>query len=387
MQFNILEFARTNRVILIWAAFFTLIYMMREMFGLFFLTFVMCFITHGITSKLHRLTKQKRKFLVIMLYIIFLLGIVSFLIYGLPKIYGEATRFTAQLPQTLNNVEGLLDDITQDNPNLAQPIERIKDALTFEKVINKAASLALVGLEQAWHYVTWFFISMLFSFLIMLDLPELMKKFVSLKRSKLGEIYKETASSVVKFSQVVGENFRAQILISCINTTLTLIGLIFIGTGTTALLSFVVFLCGLIPVLGVIISSIPIMLVALNVGGLKMVLAVLVLIVIVHVVEAYILNPRIISAVMRINPVLTLMILYIAHSLMGIWGMLLGVPIAVYCYRHVLQVSPNGVNGKSPPLPPGEIPPDKPSNHQAPSPGSNPPGPNNVQRPKGEGDG
>jgi predicted PurR-regulated permease PerM len=61
-----------------------------------------------------------------MLYIIFLLGIISFFIYGLPKIYSEATRFTAQLPQTLNNLEGLLDNITQDNPNLAQPIERIK---------------------------------------------------------------------------------------------------------------------------------------------------------------------------------------------------------------------------------------------------------------------
>jgi predicted PurR-regulated permease PerM len=244
-----------------------------------------------------------------------------------------------------------------------------------------------VGLEQAWHYVTWFFISMLFSFLIMLDLPDLMKKFVSLKHSKLGDIYKETASSVVKFSQVVGENFRAQILISLINTSLTFMGLVFIGTGTTALLSFVVFLCGLIPVLGVIISSIPIMLVALNVGGLKMVLAVLILIVIVHVVEAYILNPRIISAVMRINPVLTLMILYISHSLMGIWGMLLGVPIAVYCYRHLLQMSPNGLNGKSPNQPPGENPQDKSANQKTPSPGSKPVEPNLVPGPKGEGQG
>jgi predicted PurR-regulated permease PerM len=282
-----------------------------------------------------------------MLYIIFLLIIITFFIYGLPNVYNEAKQFTSQLPNTLNAIESLLDGIAADSPNLELPMERIKEALTFERVINKAASLAIVGLEQAWHYVSWFFLSMLFSFLIMLDLPNLMKKFVSLKHSRLGVIYKETAYSVVRFMQVVGENFRAQILISLINTILTFIGLSFIGTGTTALLCFVVFICGLIPVLGVIISSIPIMLVAINVGGPKMVLAVLILIVFVHLVEAYFLNPKIVSAVMRINPVLTLIILYISHSLIGIWGMLLGVPIAIYFYRQVLQVQHNGANGKA----------------------------------------
>jgi predicted PurR-regulated permease PerM len=282
-----------------------------------------------------------------MLYIVFLLSIISFFVYGLPKVYSEAKQFTAQLPVTLNYIESALDSITKENPNLAQPIERIKDALTFDKVLNKFVSLAVAGLEQAWHYVSWFFLSVLFSFLIMLDLPSLMKKFISLRNSRLGSIYKETAFSVIGFLQVVGENFRAQVLISLINTSLTFIGLTFIGTGTTALLSFVVFVCGLIPVLGVIISSIPCMMVAVNVGGPKMVLAVLILIIIIHLLEAYILNPRIISAVMRINPVLTLMILYISHSTIGLWGMLLGVPIAVYVYRQLILAPSNSANGKN----------------------------------------
>ncbi|MBO4317348.1 MAG: AI-2E family transporter, partial [Mailhella sp.] len=42
-----------------------------------------------------------------------------------------------------------------------------------------------------------------------------------------------------------------------------------------------------------------------------------------------------VSSVMHINPVMTLIILYIAHSLMGFWGMLLGVPIAVYIWRNI----------------------------------------------------
>ncbi|MDR1111785.1 MAG: AI-2E family transporter [Deltaproteobacteria bacterium] len=352
MPFSILDFAKTNRAVLIWAVFFALIYTMRDMFGIFFLTFIMCFITHGITGKLYRFTKQRRKYLVITLYLVLLLAIVAFFVYGFPKIYSEAKQFATQLPATLSNIEENLDGIARDNPSLDWPIERLKEALTLDAVISKAWYLAVRGLEQAWHYVTWFFIAILFSFLIMLDLPNLMQKFMALRHSRAGEIYKETAFSVIRFSQVVGENFRAQIFISLINTLLTFIGLSIIGTGATALLSFVVFICGLIPVLGVIISSVPIMLVALNTGGQNMVLAVVVLIVIIHLLEAYVLNPRIVSAVMHINPVLTLMILYVAHSIMGLWGMLLGVPITVYFYRHVIQV-PNARNGKRPPIRPG----------------------------------
>ena len=60
------------------------------------------------------------------------------------------------------------------------------------------------------------------------------------------------------------------------------------------------------------------------------------MIAIVHIVEAYILNPRIVSAVLKINPILTLIILYIGYSLFGVWGVLLGVPVSVYIYRYLL---------------------------------------------------
>ena len=59
------------------------------------------------------------------------------------------------------------------------------------------------------------------------------------------------------------------------------------------------------------------------------------MIIVIHLLEAYVLNPRIVSSVMHINPVMTLIILYIAHGLIGMWGMLLGVPIAVYIYRKI----------------------------------------------------
>ncbi|MDR1084519.1 MAG: AI-2E family transporter [Deltaproteobacteria bacterium] len=335
MSFSISEFAKVNRVILIWTAFFALIYLMRAMFGLIFLTFVMCFIAHSLSRVLYRVTKQRRKFLVITLYLIFLSAIICFILFAFPQVIREARNFSEGLPNTVRLIRNHLDEFFRSNPAFEPYKERVKDFFSPEVLISQSFKWGRSGLEHLWKYVSWFFLAILFSFLIMMDLPNLIHKFRRLRETRLRVIYEETSSSIIRFAQVVGENFRAQIFISAINTGLTFVGLQIIGTGTTALLSIVVFCCGLIPVLGVFVSSVPIMLVALNVGAVPMVLKTLLLIVFIHSVEAYILNPRIVSSVMKINPVITLMILYIAHSLMGIWGMLLGVPISVYFFRQI----------------------------------------------------
>jgi predicted PurR-regulated permease PerM len=250
------------------------------------------------------------------------------------------------LPVILAGVNASLDQLTESYPYFKSGIDQVRATITPEALTSLGLKFGRSTLGMAWKYLSWFFIAMLFSFLIMLDLPDLIQKVRRLRYTKVQVIYEETATNVIKFAQVVGENFRAQIYISTINTFLTYIGLTIIGTGTTALLSIIVFCCGLVPVLGVLMSSVPIALVAVNVGGTKMVMEVLGLIVFIHALEAYVLNPRIVSAVMKLNPVITLMILYIAHSLMGIWGMLLGVPISVFFFSQIrLKDGKNG-NGR-----------------------------------------
>ncbi|MDR2339307.1 MAG: AI-2E family transporter [Deltaproteobacteria bacterium] len=337
MAFNIFEFAKANRVFLIWTAFAALLWILRDLFGLIFITFIMCFIAHGVSRSLSKLTRMRRRFVVIVLYLLFILALVSLFFFGLPRIFDEARNFTEQLPKTIKKIDTYINGVRDNYPTLAPAIDRAREAFTLEAILSKGWQLTLGIMGRAWHILSWFFIAIIFSFLIVMDLPHLIEKVRGLRQSKLDIIYNETASSVIQFARVVGENFRAQIYISLINTTLTFLGLTLIGTGTTALLSVVVFACGLVPVLGFIISSIPILLVSLNVGGFHMVAFSALLICFIHLLEAYVLNPRIVSRVMRLNPVMTLIILYIAHSLMGMWGMFLGVPISVYIYRQLMM--------------------------------------------------
>ena len=346
MSFSIAKFAHTNKVILIWTAFGTLLYLFRDMFGLVFITFVMCFVTHGLTHRLHRAARLRRRFMVTIIYTLFLAAIIGFMFFLTPRLISETKNFADQLPHTLATIEVWIEGQFAGNETLAPVLERIKHELTIEQMLRKGLNLGQKALEKSLHYVSWFFLGLLFSFLIMLDLPRLTRSVRELRFTRLSSVYEETADSVILFAKVVGENFRAQIMISALNTTLTAIGLKILGINGAVLLCTLVFVCGLIPVLGVFISSVPIVLMAVNTGGVTLGIWAAVMIIIIHMIEAYFLNPRIVSAVMHINPVMTLIILYIAHSLIGMWGMLLGVPISVYIYRQlIVGITPKAKTG------------------------------------------
>ena len=168
-------------------------------------------------------------------------------------------------------------------------------------------------------------------------MPNLKSRVLALRQSRFKEVYDETADSVAQFAMVVGYTFQAQILIAIINTIFTALGLWLLGIQPIALLSSIVFFAGLIPVWGTFLSSVPILLLAFNDGGMVLAGQTVIMIAFIHAVEAYILNPNIVSAVLKINPLLTLIILYLGHTLFGLWGVLLGVPVAVYVYRYIIM--------------------------------------------------
>ncbi len=335
MDLSVSSFIRVNKVVVIWTAFAGLLYLFRDMFGLIFITFVMCFVTHGLTSRRLRGPLQRR-FLVAVIYALFLLLVICFIVFLVPRLLAEAKNFTEQLPAALATIERWLEAQLLEASGLEPVMDRVRLMLTPEQLIIRGWAMGWGAVEKGFHYVTWFFLSLLFSFLIMLDLPKLARSIRELRFTRAALVYEETVDSVILFAKVVGENFRAQILISAVNTVLTSIGLQMLGIKGAVLLCTLVFFCGLIPVLGVFISSIPIVLMAVNTGSVVLGLWAMVMITFIHIVEAYILNPRIVSRVMHLNPVVTLLVLYIAHSLIGLWGMLLGVPVAVYIYRQLI---------------------------------------------------
>ncbi|MCU0587350.1 MAG: AI-2E family transporter [Syntrophobacteraceae bacterium] len=352
MALDLHQLFRTNKKAFIWAAFFILLYLVRKLFGLVFLTFILCYIFNNIVIFLQERVPARRRAHLVLVYFVFLSMLVGMLSIVMPRMATETKIFLQQLPESLDAMHRLLDEMAGRYSYLAPLFLGLKETLNVNNMlgINREAlvALAVKVVNHVTQYVTYFFLGTVFSFTILFDLPNLSEKISALRHTRIRDVYEETAESVAKFSLVVGAAFQAQIFIATLNTTLTALGLWLLQIKPVALLSIIVFFAGLIPVLGIFISSVPILLLAFNLQGWTLALKAAGMIAIVHAVEAYFLNPNIFSAVLKINPVLTLIILYIGHTLFGLWGIILGVPVSVYIYRYILLAG-NAVEAPSTP--------------------------------------
>jgi predicted PurR-regulated permease PerM len=121
---------------------------------------------------------------------------------------------------------------------------------------------------------------------------------------------------------------RGQVTIMLVNGVLTLLGLILLEIPFAFALSALATLLYVVPIFGTIISSLPIVLLALTSGGTSRGLLALGWILIIHALEAYVLNPKIMGTATRIHPVLIVLALVIGERSFGLVGALLAVPVA-----------------------------------------------------------
>lgn len=359
--------------VLVWSLFFGILYLLRSFFLLLFLTFVFVYFQSSCIKRLEPYIKL-RTARVILIFSVFLglLTMVGFFL--VPRVMDQAGRFINQFPSYIESTDKVLFNIgdkypmltdivpelkkTNDNSTLeygkdplSQPSsptaamvqilagfkEETSDKENIKQVIGKLRSLG----ENIASVVSYFLLALLFSFLILLDLPAFSKNSSRLKDTKIDFIYNEVADSIRDFARVLGQALEAQFIIAFFNTIFTVIGITLLGLSTkVAFLSVIVFFCSFIPVIGVFISSVPICLVALQASGLNTMLFAILLITIIHLIEAYILNPRIYGSHMRINPVIVLIILTISGKLFHIWGLILGVPVYTYIFGTAIRKDP-----------------------------------------------
>ena len=145
----------------------------------------------------------------------------------------------------------------------------------------------------------------------------------SLYATVVGELGVRFQTFFDSFSRVIG----AQIIISMINTGLTAVFLFWNGFRFAPVLIIVTFMCGLLPIVGNIISNTLIVFVAFTISP-KVALVALIYLVVIHKLE-YFLNSKIIGDRIK-NPMwLTLLGIVLGEKLMGIPGMILA-PVVLH---------------------------------------------------------
>ncbi len=150
----------------------------------------------------------------------------------------------------------------------------------------------------------------------------------------------------VYFRRVMG----GQVIIALINTLISLAVIFGLHLRHPFLMVFVVFFCGLFPVVGNLMSNSVLTINAFVAGGMWATVICLIMLIAVHKLE-YFLNSKIIGAIVHLPMAVSLGALIFCEVLLGIPGLILAMPLMLFV-RHELEniraLSPSFAEGVAP---------------------------------------
>lgn len=246
----------------------------------------------------------------------------------LPKFLEELQAIPETIPFVADQIEPIinkLEGINNLNNEISGTIDGVLTSQDYWVILNILGKIKTAG-----YVILQILFALVLSLVFILDRHNLTAYLYRLKRSSYWFFYDEYEKIGTRVVESFGLIFKAQSMIAWVNAILTTCGLILIGLvhgqGFPYLLTLglFVFIAGFIPVLWTFISSIPILFVAFHfIGWYQVVVEIVLLIGIIHMIEAYYLNPKIVSNFIQIPVSLTFVILLISEHFFGFAGLLI----------------------------------------------------------------
>uniref|UniRef100_A0A383VRY6 AI-2E family transporter n=1 Tax=Tetradesmus obliquus TaxID=3088 RepID=A0A383VRY6_TETOB len=370
------------RRLLLWAGVAAVGWQMHDFFGIVMGTFIVAFIgnsfiTNTIDSQLLQMVQPqrdtRRRLLVVIYFAIIIAFITLFGVMTIPDIVREGADFIRRLKSDnvwvilVEKMRHGLGDVVMESLErfvmLATSNDITRAAIDHGHVwtaerstqLGMAVSSMLKGytttaaqiitamLKSVTKFTIQVGVAMIFGFFMLWDLPTISAGVSSLAKSRLAPLHAELAPVLSVFGKLFGRALEAQARIALVNTALTALGMWALAIPGIGLMSMFVFICSFIPIAGVIISTTPIGFVALTEYGFIKLALVIIMVTGVHFVEAYMLNPAIYSAHLKLHPLMVLVTLVIAEHSLGVWGLLLAVPLTVFALDYLIRYPDSSV--------------------------------------------
>lgn len=300
------------------------------MLDLVLLTFIITFLFYHLQRMIRRRLGKKisdklpNGLLLFILYII-VLGVLALLsISFFPRLLLQITEIANLFINFDYN--SMRDSL---NPKLAQLLGEID----INQYISQAGTLLIGSVASIGAFGLNLLFGFLLSFMILLEKDKIYRFGETMKTSKIAFVHNYIMKFGGNFVNTFGKVMKVQVTISFVNCILSIITLAILGFPSIMGLGIMIFFLGLIPVAGVIISLIPLCLIGYATGGFKLVIAVIIMIIVIHGVEAYILNPKLMSNRTSLPVCFVFIILLVSEHYLHVWGLLIGVPLFIFLMK------------------------------------------------------
>lgn len=298
------------------------LWLLRSLMNLILFTFILTFIVVSWVRWVQRhIPKLSTTLTVIVTYIVLIAAI-----------YIGITRY---LPVLVNQVIKMVNSVVKfySSRQGTEIMHYVNHYVSWSTIMSQAkhgVTIAVSTLTSIGSMTVTFLMSFILSFFYSLELNQMNEFTRTFLDSDFGWFFSDIDYFGKKFVNTFGVVLEAQLFIALCNTVITTICLLFMHMPQIFALALMVFIFSLIPVAGVIISLIPLSMVAYSVGGIRDVIYIIIMICVIHALEAYVLNPKFMSSKTELPIFYTFIVLLVAEHFFGTWGLIVGVPIFTF---------------------------------------------------------
>ncbi|MBO0472076.1 AI-2E family transporter [Enterococcus sp. DIV0242_7C1] len=309
-----------------------ILFLARSMITMILLTFIFTFLALHLVKCIQHFLKIPSLILVLIIY-----SLIVFFVYLIITNY--VPILAKQTVQMYNSVVHFYQNPDNNDNQLLMIIDDYLEKSNLTAQIQNGASMLLRYVQDIGSLGLSVVLSFILSFFFMIEKKQMADFSKLFLKSDFDWFFQDIYYFADKFVNTFGVVMEAQFFIAVVNTVITTICLALIGFSQLPSLAIMIFILSLIPVAGVIVSCIPLSFIAYSQGGINDVIYILAVILIVHLFESYVLNPKFMSSKTDLPIFYTFVILLISERLFGVWGLIVGIPIFTF-FLDILKVKP-----------------------------------------------
>jgi putative permease len=308
------------------------VYLVSDTLAPFMVAFVFAYLLQPVIESNCQRFKLPKWLVTLGIFTMFLSGFVAIIVLLVPIIYQQIAVFVTKIPKYKSNFESGIanwsEQLNEINPDLGNKVTQSANSF-----IESAFSLFASFANHIWHYtlatINFFTIVALVPIILYYFLRDWSKIVNSIEsvlpmrgKSKVREIF-------TSINELLSAYIRGQLNICMMLAFYYVLGLNLIGLDLALLLGIISGFLIIIPFIGAMISFLLVMISCYFTFGSGMELFyVVILYVVGHSVEGYILAPKIIGDRIGLHPVWIIFSVFAAGSVFGFMGVVFAIPIA-----------------------------------------------------------
>lgn len=287
------------------------------------------------------LTKYRipRSITVLSVFVVLFGIVIAGLIYVVPTFADDLAKFISRLPTALEKLNTIGAD--WGIPEISSYISQISKDISKGQILTIFKN-SLLGAQAAANTVFTltssvvnFLLMIIFAFYLAVQ-ENGINNFLKLITPKYYEPY--ILDLWARSERKIASWAKGQILVGVVVAVIVYISLKFIGMPYASLFALMAFVGEMIPVVGLLLASIPAIIFAYLANDITFGFVVAAIFFVISQVEQYVIYPKIMNKVIGVPAIITLISVIIGAKVAGFWGILLAVPLAAIAMEFINDI-------------------------------------------------